>query len=188
MRLRRIFAAIELSDEARAATAAYAGRLRDEFPADRVRWERPEKYHITLRFEAKADEAAVERIQQLMTQAAADAVLFDLELAGTGTFQSRRGPAILWLGVNGEGQARSALRSTVNCLHEGEARKFHPHVTIARLKHLTADARKLIDGHLASHFEPVRFTVDHLTLFESTLRSSGSVYEALGRYQLATRA
>ena len=47
---KRIFTAINISGEARQKAAAYVERLRDEFPALRVGWDKPEKLHLTLSF------------------------------------------------------------------------------------------------------------------------------------------
>ena len=48
--MKRIFAAIDISEDARRKVAAYIETLRLAFPRVRVGWEKPEKLHLTLKF------------------------------------------------------------------------------------------------------------------------------------------
>ena len=48
--MKRIFAAIDISEEARRKVSAYIETLRRAFPRVRIGWEKTEKLHLTLKF------------------------------------------------------------------------------------------------------------------------------------------
>ena len=64
---------------------------------------------------------------------------------------------------------------------EREARPFHPHLTIARLRE-SKGARALAEHHKQLAFPPQPFTVSELVLFRSELSSKGSKHTALSRH------
>lgn len=179
MAVRRIFAAIDISDEVRIRVAEYSHKLKQEFRDVRARWERPEKFHITLRFEAKADDEMLKNLGALIKTVAETTPPFELSVSGTGAFINRRGPTVLWLGIDEIGQLAYLARS----LNGQSAHKFHPHLTIARVKDPTHAAR-LIERHKESGFSAAVFSVNEIVLYESTLEPSGSKYSVLLREKL----
>lgn len=187
MAVRRIFAAIDVGDEVRSHVSAYSDQLRREFASLKVRWERPEKFHITLRFEAKADESMLTRMIELIDSAAASTAPFDLAITGTGAFVNRRGPGVLWIGAKAEklpdGSDRLGILSGKLSDKDRHGRKFHPHLTIARLKD-AGRARELIEKHKTLGFPEVSARVKEIVLFESRLETSGSTYTVLMRQPL----
>lgn len=187
MTVRRIFAAIDIGDEVRSQVNTYSERLQKEFAGLDVRWERPEKFHITLRFEAKADVSKLARMIALIDRAAATIAPFDLALEATGAFVNRRGPGVLWIGARAahlpDGSDILEVLSGRLSDNERPGRKFHPHLTIARLK--DADrAKGLIEKHKAYGFPEVSTRVNEIVLFDSRLETSGSTYTVLLRRPL----
>ena len=179
MALRRIFAAIEISEAARGAAAAYAENLRARFGDVHVRWERPEKFHMTLRFEAKADGPTLSDLETKLRLAAQRRSRFEMVLSGTGALTNRRGPAVLWLGV--DTHSCDILSSIAQGLKDQG--RFHPHLTIARIKD-PGVASDLVDHHRNASFGPIAFLVNELVLIESTLTPAGSVYNVILREPL----
>ncbi|MFC9324825.1 RNA 2',3'-cyclic phosphodiesterase [Kitasatospora sp. NPDC057015] len=101
--------------------------------ADRLRWTGVEAWHLTLAF---LGEVPVERLPELES-ALAGALdghgAHRLRLAGAGRFGDR----VLWAGVDGETWALRRLAEAVaaaaaEVLGEGDAFRFHPHLTLAR--------------------------------------------------------
>ncbi len=184
MSTRRIFAAVEISEEARTRIAEHAWQLREAFSGLRVRWERPEKYHITLRFEAAADEKLLEKVVHQLRSTALASPKFVLTVSGGGAFENRRGPAVLWIGVQ-TGNDDGPLKRLAGKLADPGRKhgRFHPHITIARIKYAD-EARELIDRHCVMQFEPVSFPVNEIVLIESTLTPNGSFYNVLQREPL----
>jgi 2'-5' RNA ligase len=186
----RLFFAVAPSPEARARAAARAASLREEFaPRLKVSWERAGKLHVTMKFLGDVTGDRVERLARAAGRAAARHAPLALSLGGCGVFPSTNRPHALWLGLTGGADRLAALQRDLEaeCAREGfarEARPFHPHITLARLRSTNADARELARLHLAMGFEPVRFTVGEFVLMRSELGAGGSVYTPLTRHEL----
>ena len=64
-----------------------------------------------------------------------------------------------------------------------EARPFHPHLTIARLRH-SQGARQLAELHKGLGFAPIAFDVSKVVIFRSELLKQGSRQTAISRHNL----
>ena len=172
----RVFAAIDISDQARQAAAAYIEMLRAEFPAASARWEPPEKLHITVKFAGSLAETELATFTQQVKTAASAVEPGQIKIVGTGAFVKRRGPSILWLGVEQltDGNPIGIIAAVLG--HEG--RPFHPHVTIARIKDSNR-AMDLIEKHHSMGWFSEEFEVKEIVVYQSTLLPKGSVYSKL---------
>lgn len=180
--MKRTFAAIDLSEEARRLAARHIDGLRRSFPNLRVGWERAEKLHFTLKFFGDVEDRLIPELQQIIEDVASKAEVFQATLKGTGRFPPKGDPKILWLGAEDDGKLTGlAERIGAEASKLGipkEKRRFAPHLTIARLRE-PSSSHRLAQMHLETAFEPVQFEVRSITLFESTLLPSGSVYRKL---------
>ena len=186
--MKRLFIAIDISEEARNVAAKYISALHAEFPHLRVSWERPEKLHITLKFLGRTEDTWIPEIVDALTGIAESHIAFQLDMSGSGVFPSARNPRVLWLGVDDMESkltelAKNVIDETGLLGFEPEKKKFNPHLTIARIKEPQA-ARGLAEKHLQMKYEPVRFKVGHITLYESQLRPTGSIYTKLEVFRL----
>jgi 2'-5' RNA ligase len=182
---KRIFVAVEISDEARRNAAGYAKILRERFPAARVGWEKTEKLHLTMKFLGETDPEQLAALLEAAEDAARKISPFRLQISGTGVFPSPKQARILWLGVKGEA-ALKRLNEILEseCERRGfpkEKRSFRGHLTIGRLKEKSAD---LVENHLLNKFEPVEFEVGEIVVFESRLQPTGSIYSVISRHVL----
>jgi 2'-5' RNA ligase len=186
--MKRLFVAIDISDEARRAAAEHVRLLRDQFDTPIVKWERSEKLHLTLCFLGPTADDLLPRINDRLNEAAANHLRFQISLAGSGVFGSPRAPRVLWLGIGkGDFQLSSLAKSIgeqmANVGFKLEKRKFAAHLTIARIKE-PQRAAALADLHLTMKFKPVEFEVSELALYESQLRPTGSIYSKLRAFPL----
>jgi RNA 2',3'-cyclic 3'-phosphodiesterase len=97
--MRRIFVAIDISDEAREKVAARIAALRERFPKLRVGWERPEKLHLTLKFLGDTDDERLRSLIDSVAKTAKQIAPFHVSLTGSGAFPSERKARVLWIGV-----------------------------------------------------------------------------------------
>ena len=188
--LLRLFAAVELSDEARRAAASHAGRLRAALPpGTRVSWEREEKLHLTLKFFGGVEPARAGELSEALARVVAGLRPFTLRLREAGVFPTPARPSVLWLGLadpSGE-LARLHARLEDECAALGfprEQRPFRPHVTLARVRFASREARRLARQHLELDFDPVSFEVSEIVLMSSQLGPGGSVYTPLSRHAI----
>lgn len=175
--------ALDLPEEARRRLAAW----RDEAIAGRedLRPVRPEALHVTLAFLGWRAEKEVERIAETMSRAVEGLACPGLAPSAVKAVP-RRAPRLFALDLDDEGGRAAAVQSGVEGalaargFHEPEARPWWPHLTLARVKR----------GRRASPLEappppPVLFRALEVTLYRSTLRPQGAVYEPLARTSLS---
>ena len=178
-----MFVALDLPAEARSALASWRDTL-----VDGRRDLRPvvvDALHVTLVFLGWQDESAAEAISRAAFDAApgGGAVLS----AGAVKPLPARDPRLFALDLEDPGGRASALQAAVSdALEAGgwytpEKLAFWPHVTLARVKRGERRVPPL-SGDLAPPAAP--FEARELTLYRSTLRPQGALYEPLARVTL----
>jgi 2'-5' RNA ligase len=185
--MKRIFTAIDISDEARAKAANYINGLRDEFSQIRVGWERAEKLHLTMKFLGDIDELQLENLIRAVGNTTKQISDFRLQISGTGVFPSSRKARILWLGLKDDAGELQKLNEILEaeCEQIGfarEQRNFKPHLTIARLRE-PHKSKELVQKHLENEFESVEFPVSEIAIYESRLQKTGSLYQVISRLE-----
>jgi RNA 2',3'-cyclic 3'-phosphodiesterase len=178
-----MFVALDLPSEARSALASW----RDTVVEGRrdLRPVRPQALHVTLVFLGWQDEAAAEAIAGAAFSAA-PAGAAELR-AGAVKPLPPRDPRLFALDLEDAGGRASALQAAVSdALAAGgwytpEKRPFWPHVTLARVKRGERRVAPLPHDP-APPAEP--FEARELTLYRSTLRPQGALYEPLARTAL----
>ncbi|MDH3347077.1 MAG: RNA 2',3'-cyclic phosphodiesterase [Desulfobulbaceae bacterium] len=140
-----------------------------------ARWVESEQLHLTLRFIGDVDKQQQVNIEDALAEI--EAVPFSMQLEGIGFFPLRGRPRVLWVGVAENPhllQLQKRIESAVvrsGCVAEG--RKFHPHLTLARLK----DSPKNWIGRFLEQnalYVSEKFMVDQFQLYSSILGRSGA--------------
>ena len=176
-----MFLALDLPDPARAAIASWrdlvsSGR-RDLRPVP------PEALHVTLVFLGWQDESAAARIADAALgalPAGPPARLTPVELRSV----PPRNPRLFALDLEDESGRATALQAAAAAALEAggwyrpEERPFWPHLTLARVKRGERRVPPLPDEPPPPR-EP--FEAPVVTLYRSTLRSQGALYEPLAR-------
>jgi 2'-5' RNA ligase len=187
----RLFAAIDLDDDARLAIAAEQKRLMRELAGreSSLRMVRPELMHLTLAFLGEVeDQRGAAAVEAMRTDL--DAAAFDMVFAGLGVFPPHGTPRVLWLGVTaGHDAAVVVQRQIADRLAQvaiaPERRTYHPHLTLARWRTATpADRRAVLAADRGA--EIARVHAAAVTLYQSRLGPSGPGYSALARTTLRT--
>lgn len=196
----RIFCAVDLPDDVRERAAAHISHLRESTtstttPPLKISWEQAEKLHLTVKFLGELEVARIEALTRAVKRAAESVENFAATLAEAGAFHTRGNPRVLWLGLRDETNRLATLyeRLEEECALEGfprEARPFHPHITIARIRiPNAAPARHLAKLHRETGFAPASFNVNELIVMQSQLGAAGgSRYTPLSKHALQTKA
>ena len=186
----RLFIAIELNDEARAAIDEERQRLwtaMGEASRD-LRWVRREHLHLTLAFLGEVDGALADAVISVLTPDL-DRAPYEMTLGGLGTFPPRGAPRTLWLGLMGGAEDTIALQALVarrlaavvpDRLREGQP--FKPHLTLARWRERGGQLSMRPPAQSGRALAVV--LVERVTLFESRLSTGGPSYTALARARL----
>jgi len=182
----RTFFAVEIGDAARREACAVAERLAAEPAGDAVRWARPEAYHVTLRFLGPTPRERVGEVAAAVRAATRDASPFDLRLGPLHGFPTPRRPRVVVIDLEPR-EPIDALAARVDAAvvasgFAAEARAFHPHVTLGRVRERSRRA-PLLDGKLGAQ-EPAPFRVEEIVFYQSVLAPGGSQYTPLERIPL----
>jgi 2'-5' RNA ligase len=186
--MKRIFTAIDISEETREKAAGYVKQMRGEFPNLRVGWEKPEKLHLTLKFLGDIDEIELDNLIGAVENTAKRISKFNLQITQTGAFPSVKKARVIWLGVKDASENLQKLNEILEaeCAAKNfarETRSFKPHLTIARLRE-PQNSKTLIEKHLENEFEAAEFEVSEITIYESVLQKSSSIYTVVSKSEL----
>lgn len=184
--MKRLFVAVDLDERTRGIVADCIARLAQHLRHDRrvgrITWVRTEHLHLTLRFLGDVDDAQAASVQQALAEPLTTAG-FDLSFEGVGMFPGTGRPRVVWLGVAaGLSELESLYREVEARLQLAavppEPRPFQAHLTLGRFRESTIRpdlrAGRLGDAVIGP------CPVDHVTLYESRLSSSGPTYTAIG--------
>jgi 2'-5' RNA ligase len=169
----RLFTALDVPDALRTQIA----RLRAPEVLD-GRWSPPEQYHVTLRFIGETSSDGADRLASRLDRVQAPPV--ELVPYGLDVLPSRRNPSVLIVGFERAAPLLSLYESVSEVLEseglEPEDRSYRPHVTLARVRDVSAEAvHRFLDEHEAGALPSVRAEAFHL--YESTLTPEGAVHE-----------
>ncbi len=166
----RLFTALEIPRDATLSLSLLRGGL----PG--ARWIDVENYHITLRFIGDVEGHVADEIANALDKVRRPA--FDLRLSGVGAFGSKK-PHVIWAGVAPSPEL-SALQAEIDrlCLRHGapaDARRFTPHVTLARLRNA---APHEVAAYLSArgNFATLPFRVTRFVLMSSRDSVGGGPY------------
>jgi RNA 2',3'-cyclic 3'-phosphodiesterase len=174
----RLFTAIEVPSE-------IADDLHHvHLPLPGARWIKPESYHITLRFIGDVSNSDAREFAANISRIEPDG--FELRLAGVGVFGGDD-PHAVWAAVEPNVKLEELAK-----LHEKaaraarlppETRPFKPHVTLARLKHSSAEAvARFLTRYGSYRSEP--FFVARTVLMSSKPMSGGGPYGIEDRFPM----
>jgi len=149
-----------------------------------VRWVRPEKMHLTIKFFGEIAESDIKKIGAEMNNCVGGYAPLYLSAKGIGVFPGIARPRVIWAGISGEASLLFDLRNALENRFEEisfkrEDRPFKGHLTIGRFRE-RADSGRLIDAlKKFQSFESEIFVAEKLYLYKSDLRPEGPVYTEL---------
>lgn len=187
----RVFIAINLPKETRKELENLQKDLgRKHWP---VRWEKPEKIHITLAFLGNLSSSRLSQLQAAIEKGSKEARPFEISFKGLGVFPDFVKPRIVWAGLKGDLKSLARLQKSL----ENELKKakiwfdkkpFVPHVTIGRVrkgisKGALQDLGKKIKKLRKIDFQS-KILVDAVNIMKSDLLPKGSVYKRIAPFRL----
>ncbi len=160
--------------------------LKPDTPA--IRWEKQEKFHITVKFLGDVLPEQLRQLQSSLNQEGRSIRRFEIPLKAIGCFPAKHSPKIVWIGSlsNENTLLVDCFQAVENaCTSAGfkrEERPFHPHITLGRVKgKISENLIKMIEN---TTFEPLQFLCTELLIMKSDLSPSGSAYSQLSSIPL----
>lgn len=158
-----------------------------------VRWEKPEKIHLTLAFLGQLDQVKLPIGQKAVALAAQEIKPFAVSFKGLGAFPDFIKPRIVWVGLKGDLKSLAALQKSIRSeLKKAglwfDEKPFIPHLTIGRVKRGMSKGALLDLGKKIGQMRKIDFKneilVDRVAMMKSELRRTGSVYKLLTEFKL----
>jgi 2'-5' RNA ligase len=169
---KRFFVAIDLPESTRQLLADLDPNILG------MRWTDPSQMHLTLSFFSDVPENVDLKLREKLTAIQFGA--FFLPVNGVGSFSAKGTPKIVWIGV---GKAHPHLFQIYKRVQdaalavglEPELRPWHPHITIARCRDVSAQAlRKFLQSNAG--FDAGLIRVDAFHLYSSKLTPAGPIH------------
>ena len=143
-----------------------------------VRWIRGDQIHLTLSFLGNVGPIAEEALRVKLT--AIRFTAFFIPVVGIGTFPQKGKPNVIWAGV-GDGHPqlfhvyKRVQEAALAAGLEPDLRSFHPHITFARCKEVSAESiRPFLKAH--ADFDAGMIRVESFSLYSSIPGPLGSAY------------
>jgi len=169
---KRLFVAIDLPESTRQLLAALDPHVRG------VRWTDQAQIHLTLGFFGDVTDETDLVLREKLS--AIEFGAFFLPIVGVGTFSAKGAVKIIWIGV---GKAHPHLFQIYKRVQEAalaaglepELRPWHPHITIARCKDVSAQSlRKFLQSN--DGFDAGMIHVEDFHLYSSELTPAGPIH------------
>lgn len=176
----RAFLALELPPDVRARLTAVRRELARHGGA--VRWARDDQLHVTVKFLGDVEATALDALHEALLASLSATPPLAAAVRGLGAFPDLRRPRVVWAGIECAALTRIAVAVDGAAAAIGvapEARPFHAHVTLGRVKEAAGSAplRRAIGVRQADQFGACVFT--ELLAFRSDLRRDGALYTKL---------
>ncbi len=169
---KRFFVAIDLPESTRQLLANLDPNIRG------MCWTDPSQMHLTLGFFGNVPENVDLKLREKLSAIQFGA--FFLPVNGVGSFSAKGAPKIVWIGV---GKAHPHLFQIYKRVQEAalavglepELRPWHPHITIARCRNVSAQSlRKFLQTN--TEFDAGMIRVEAFHLYSSKLTSAGPIH------------
>ena len=179
----RLFVALDIPEDVRAAMGALVAKLREV--AFDGRWGRLEGAHVTLKFIGEVPSETMEKIKAALATVPFPSPI-KMVFHGLGFFPNGRRSRVLWAGIEA-GEELGVLAAAVETALEPlgfarEQRAFSPHLTLARF-----DSPKGLDRlraviAAAGPFEFGSTVAQEFHLYQSVLKRDGAEYTRLATF------
>lgn len=170
--MKRLFVAIDLPEATKQVLAGLDLKMRG------LRLTEPEQIHLTIGFFGTVTSQLEEELRTRLS--AIKWKSFFLPITGLGTFPSKGRPSVIWIGV-GTGHPhlyqlhKRVQEAALGAGIDPDLRPFHPHITIARCRDVSAEAIKPF-LRKNGNFDAGMVHVEECHLYSSKLTPAGSIH------------
>ena len=178
----RCFVAVEIPEPIQALLKPVQTHLQSQIHK-RTSWTKPGNFHLTMKFLGDVRPEAINDIREAIQHVTDTHPPFSIAFGGIGAFPNLSRPRVVWMGLKQGASTVSRLAKAVNLelTHLGFSAdtRFHPHLTLARLR--TATDLEPLKNILRKYDTIVggSMCVNEITLMQSQLHRNGAVYTPL---------
>jgi RNA 2',3'-cyclic 3'-phosphodiesterase len=189
----RLFIAMRLNEQLESHVKELQTKLRQEAAAKNAKLSYPKEFHITLKFlgETTKSEKIIAALKKVRFKP------FDFCIKGIGFFPDEKRPRVVWAGIE-PGQPLYELQQQIDKVLAAEGfekdSKFHPHITLGRVKFAGKDAFSGLKEKFAAKEEDSKegkksaenicIKAEQFDLIRSELRPEGPLYTIVEYFKL----
>ncbi|MBU2445848.1 MAG: RNA 2',3'-cyclic phosphodiesterase [Bacteroidetes bacterium] len=180
----RMFFAINLSEDCRRRIFEIIEELKNF--SEPIKWEQFEKLHITTVFLGDVHESIIPKICETAQPNLSQIERTEISFNQVGVFPNLKSPRVIWIGIK-KNEIIEMIGDALTSIARGsgidlEERKFHPHVTLGRVK-------GQVSNDFISKFNNIKFTsftdsIGSVELMKSELDRFGSKYYIHTKFNL----
>ncbi len=141
-------------------------------------------FHLTLKFLGEVDEKKIEEIKNKLNGVKFDS--FETSLTNIGVFPDENYIRVVWVGLNDSENRITGLQKQIDSKTEilgfKKDTRFHPHLTLARVK-FVEDKQDFIKDLKEIKIKKKSFQITEFKLIKSILTPEGPVYEDITVFQ-----
>lgn len=185
----RTFLSLNLNDSVRERISGVQGKLRSGLQGRSIKWEKPEKMHLTLRFLGNIDDNIVDPLAGKLGKINAGFSRLEFETGEIGFFPNAKRPNVAFVQLCEKGDMSGLLVRLIDSviLEFGITpdKDFVPHITLGRFR---KDDRKPVGEVILP--VPDRFPVSFTSFFmmKSVMDSRGSSYSVIREFKFSVNS
>lgn len=165
---KRLFIAIPLPDDIKKELHRVQSMLKPI--SEGIKWTNQDLMHVTLKFLGETPSWILEDVKNEFKRIVESTEKFEMQLSVLGQFPKEGDPRIMIAGLQKSPQIVYKLCDELNTGYlalgfDDTGKKFHPHITIGRIKHKYHE--DLLSSYYDIAIEPMVFKVEKIVLFES---------------------
>ena len=173
----RAFIAIDLPEEIK----KHLSEIQSKLLVKEAELNPTNSFHLTLKFLGDIDDS--ENITKNLSNIKSKK--FKLNLTSLGFFPNKNYIRVIWVGTNQNKKLTDIAEKIDTSLpHFKRDHKFHPHITLARVKNVfdKQEFKKVLSNIKIQNLE---FDVKDFILYKSTLTRQGPIYEKVQTFDLS---
>ena len=174
----RLFIAIDLPQNLREELSHLTTKLK-KCDAD-AKWVEPQNLHLSFKFLGETNEDKIKSIEKILNAVAKKHKTLELNLEKFGFFPNEQSPRVFFIATDKEEELKkiySSLEDALQNIGFEKEERFKSHITLARFRSLKNI--EVLKKQVKSLTIKGAFTAREITLFKSTLKPQGPVYEKL---------
>lgn len=183
MKKTRAFLSLNFDDSVKVKIAEIQKELQKKLSGYPVKWENPEKFHMTVRFLGDVYENVLSEIIRGLDEAKFGFRSMNFHSNGIGFFPNPRRPNVIFIGLEEDGRNSEILVNEIDKVITGVGinpdKKFVAHITLGRFRR---ENRSGVNPDDLIEFEPFNVSFNSYYLMESKMDSKGSRYYPVKKF------
>lgn len=180
----RTFLSLNLNSSLKEKISEIQKKLQVYLKEHAIKWENPEKFHLTLRFFGDIEENSAEQLKNDLEIRDFDFEALTFHSSGISFFPNPKRPNVVFIELKEDGnntnQLLSRIDEVINRYGIKPDKKFVAHITMGRFRR---ENRSSIRIENLPDFEPFEVLFPGFYLMKSVLNTNGAVHSVLKEFK-----